>query len=143
MTSMIANAGIYVIEVSHGVVKVGQSADTDRRISTHLRNARGLGADPYRHAVIPCPPELLREAEKAAHTAVHNIGGNAQARTPEVFTGVYYNPVLNTVRDAVNDVVEHANARARIKAMNPAQLDVLLAGTHPDVALVVRRLSPP
>ena len=138
-TPLTATTGIYVIEVSHGVIKIGMSADTDRRISTHLRNARGLGADPYRHAVVECPSELLREAEKAAHAAARAIGGTAQARTPEVFCDVFYNPALAAVRVAVTGVIEHAEALARLRALDDRHLDSLLTGSHPDVATVTRR----
>jgi hypothetical protein len=134
-------SGIYVIEVQHGVVKVGLSADTDRRIGTHLRNARGLGADPYRWHTITCPATLLREAEKAAHTAVRALGGHPQARTPEVFTGVYYNPALQAVQDAVTAVVEHAAALEWVRTRTVVELDDALAGAHPNVAVVVRRLA--
>lgn len=130
--------GIYVIEVRHGVVKVGLSGDTDRRIATHLRNARGLGADPYRWQVIPCPEQLLRPAERAAHRAVTGMGGTAQARTPEVFADVYYNPVLDQVRGTVQDVIEHAAAVERLRAMSAANLALTLFDAHPDVAIVAR-----
>jgi hypothetical protein len=140
VTTFEPTAGIYVIEVSHGVVKVGLSADTDRRIATHLRNARGLGADPYRWHVIPCPADVLREAERAAHTAVRAAGGSAQARTPEVFTGVYYTPALAAAQAAVEQVVARAAALSRLRALSPAELDRELRYCSADVAVVVRHL---
>lgn len=137
MTSVEATSGIYVIEVQHGVVKVGLSGDTDRRISTHLRNARGLGADPYRWHVVPCPEGLLRPAERAAHAAVRGVGGSPQARTPEVFSGVYYNAALVAVQAAVGGVAETAAALDRLRALEPFRFDGLLSGLPADVALVV------
>lgn len=101
-----AKPGLYVIEISLGVIKVGLSEDTDRRIATHIRNARGLGADPYRYEPVPCAEHLLRLAETTAHRVVRSMGGIAQAHTPEVFTGVYFNDVLLKVM-AVVDLVNY------------------------------------
>jgi hypothetical protein len=102
LTRQAAKPGLYVIEISLGVIKVGLSEDTDRRIATHIRNARGLGADPYRYESIPCAEHLLRLAESTAHRVVRAMGGIAQAHTPEVFTGVYFNPVLLKVMSVVD-----------------------------------------
>lgn len=135
---MQATSGIYVIEVSHGVVKVGMSGDTDRRIATHLRNARGLGADPYRWLVIDCPTHLLRDAERAAHAAVRGIGGQAQARTPEVFTDVYFNPAWAAVNTAVDRVVKTEAALNRLRALPADELNEILVQVPTDVALVCR-----
>jgi hypothetical protein len=98
--------GLYVIEISLGVIKVGLSEDTDRRIQTHIRHARGLGADPYRYEPVPCAQHLLRLAESTAHRVVRNMGGVAQTHTPEVFSGVYFNDVLLKVM-AVVDLVNY------------------------------------
>lgn len=105
-----AVSGIYVIEISIGVIKVGLSEDTDRRIATHIRNARGLGADPYRFEVVRCPEDLLRHAERAAHKVTRGLGGVVQSHTPEVFTGVYFNPVLLAVMRAVELTLEYEAA---------------------------------
>lgn len=107
-------SGIYVIEISTGVIKVGLSEDTDRRIATHIRNARGLGADPYRYEVVSCPEDLLRYAERAAHKVTRRLGGVAQPHTPEVFTGVYFNQVLLAVMRAVELTLEYEAALDRL-----------------------------
>jgi len=143
VTTMVAVPGIYVIEVQHGVVKVGLSGDTERRISTHLRNARGLGADPYRWLVIDCPNHLLREAERAAHAAVRGIGGTPQARTPEVFTDVYFNPAWEAARGAVAVVVETDAALARLRALDVSRFEQLMVTLPGDVALVVASVVQP
>ena len=140
MTTFEPTSGIYVLEVQLGVIKVGLSGDTDRRIGTHLRNARSIGADPYRWQVVPCPAALLRDAERAAHAAVLKLGGQPQARTPEVFGSVYYNDVLSTVQMAVSEVVEYAAALDRLRALPVTELEHSLRHSPDDIAFVVRRL---
>jgi hypothetical protein len=132
--------GIYVIEVRQGVVKVGRSQDTDTRIKTHIRNARSVGQDPYRYRVLPVPEDLLVVAERDAHRAVRELGGQPSARATEVFTDVYYNPALAVVTEAVEGLMGYVLAKERLSALNAEDLDGQLAHSPPDVQVVVRRL---
>lgn len=135
-----ASPGIYVIEMSHGLVKVGRSQDTDTRIKTHLRNARSVGHDPYRYKVLPVPDELLVVAEREAHAAVRAAGGVASARANEVFSGVYYNPALMVAQRAVGELLEYAAAKARLVELSSLDLEREMGNAADDVKVVVRRL---
>jgi hypothetical protein len=132
-------AGIYVIELGPDTVKVGRSGDVDKRIATHLRHARGHGLDPYRYAAIPAPPELLCQAERECHGAVRTMGGQ-ETRSPEVFAGVHYNPVLMLVNRVVGEVSAYAASLARLRGLSSVQLEAELVTSSPDVRAVVRRL---
>lgn len=139
-SELTANPGVYVIEVRQGLVKVGRSQDTDTRIRTHLRNARSIGADPYRYKVIPVPVELLVVAEREAHAAVRALGGSSSARADEVFAEVYYNPALAAVQGAVDALLDYARAKAWLAGLSDAELEREMGNAADDVKLVLRRL---
>lgn len=131
-------SGIYVIELAHGSIKVGRSGNVEKRLATHLRHARGHGLDPYRFDSFPVEPHLLNQAERECHQAVAAAGGAAAPHSPEVFSGVYYSPVRDLVQRTVTDINEHAAALARLRALDPPALDMVLAGVPRDVNLVLR-----
>jgi len=131
-------AGLYVFEIGPDTVKVGRSGNVDKRLATHLRHARGHGLDPYRYAAVPCPDHLLVRAEREAHNAVRAAGGQ-DTRSPEVFAGVYYNPVLATVQNVVDDLTAYEEALAWLRTRTPNALDFVLSDCCDAVKRVVRR----
>ncbi len=132
--------GIYVIEVQRGVIKVGMSKDTDARIATHLRNARGLGQDPYRYTAIEVPAELLRSVERRCHAAMLASGAEAAPRSPEVFSGTNFSLATAIVKSECEDCVEYEEAMGRLGLLGSAALEESLGSAARDVRLVVRRL---
>jgi hypothetical protein len=135
-----ATPGIYVIELTPHQIKVGLSKDTDKRLATHLRNARGLGHDPYRYRAFEVPEHLLRLTEKKAHKAILIAGGVSAPRSPEVFTGVYYNPVLSLVERVCLDICEYESAIERLAALSPVELSRALGNASHDVRTVTMGL---
>lgn len=132
------SAGLYVIELGPNSIKVGRSGNVGSRLDTHLRHARGHGLDPYRYIAIPCPEHLLVTAEREAHAAVRAMGATA-TRSPEVFSGVHYSPVVTIVEGVVTELVAHEQALDWLCGRPSDQLDELLSRCSMAVSRVVRR----
>jgi len=132
-------SGVYVIELAPGSIKVGRSGNVDKRLETHLRHARGHGLDPYRWDAFVVEPQLLVQAERECHQAITASGGTAAPHSPEVFSGVFYTPTRELVERTIADINDHAEALARLRALDPPALDMLLAGVPRDVNIVLRR----
>lgn len=132
-------AGLYVIELGPDTIKVGRSGNVDKRLATHLRHARGHGMDPYRYSGVPCPEHLLVRAEREAHAAVRANGGEP-TRSPEVFAGVYFNPVLALVQTVTAELIAYEEALAWLRTRTPNALNFVLSDCCDAVKRVVRRV---
>lgn len=97
-------SGIYVIQMSEDLVKVGRSEDMESRCRQHLRNARSVGLSPGSPVHVACSKGNLVRAERESHRRVRESGGVRSGGSPEVFSGVPLDVAVRAARGAVESV---------------------------------------